>query len=412
LCPPYDVITPSQQQRLLDQSPYNIVRVELSRDESGDTEASNRYTRAAHSLQAWLSSGALAEEQRHAYYLMAHTFTWAGQSYLRHGLFSAVRLREWADGVVLPHEETFSGPKEDRFKLLTATAVNVSPVFMILREQPDALRNAWKAAEASTPVIDVTLNAERQQLWVVDDPVQVSAIAEQLEGRRLYIADGHHRYETALRYAQERTAAEQLPAEHPAQFVLSYIATIDDPGLVVFPTHRLVRGISAERAREAIESYGSAFTTESIALNGSAAELAGVQRQLDQRGRIQPTFGVLGTGDDHVTMVTLNDASVMERLAPFATPAWRALDVSVLQTMVLSALLPTHQERDASVTYWRDPVAAIEEVHNASADVAFLMSTPSVTAMADVADAGARMPEKSTYFYPKVPTGLVMRSIA
>ena len=412
LCPPYDVITPSEQQRLLEQSPYNIVRVELSRDEPGDTETSNRYTRAADTLRGWRESGALREESRHAYYLMAHSFSWAGQSYTRHGLFAAVRLREWADGVVLPHEETFSGPKEDRFKLLSATNVNVSPVFMVLREQPDALKNAWKAVHASNPIVDVTIAGERQQLWVVDDPTQVSNIAEQLEGRTLYIADGHHRYETALRYARERTAAEQLPAEHPAQFVLTYVATMDDPGLAVFPTHRLVRGVSAERVRELIDGYDSAFSTESVALDGSADGLAAVQRRLDDMGAGRPTFGVLGTGEDHVSLVTLIDPGAMEELASSAAPAWRGLDVSVLQTMVLDPLLPTHQERDASVAYFRDSVAALDEVQSGRAQVAFLMTTPSVSAMANVADAHARMPEKSTYFYPKVPTGMVMRSIA
>jgi uncharacterized protein (DUF1015 family) len=412
LCPPYDVISPTEQRRLLDQSPYNIVRVELSRDEPGDTATSNRYTRAAGALDGWRASGALVEDPRRGYYLMAHTFTWAGQSYTRHGMFAAVRLREWADGVVLPHEETFSGPKEDRFKLLSATNVNVSPVFMVLREQPAALKNAWSAARASSADVDVTLGGERQQLWIVDDPAQVGAIAEQLEGRTLYIADGHHRYETALRYAQERTAAEELPAEHPAQFVLTYVATMDDPGLVVFPTHRLVGGVSAQRAHEIIGSYGSAFSIESLALSGSSDGLGAVQQRIDELGRVKPTFGMIETGDDRVTLISLDDLGLMERLAPAAAPAWRGLDVSVLQTTILNALLPTHQERDASVTYSRDPAATLEEVRNGSVRVAFLMSTPSVTAMANVADARARMPEKSTYFYPKVPTGMVMRSIA
>jgi uncharacterized protein (DUF1015 family) len=412
LCPPYDVISSSEQHRLLERSPYNVVRVELSPGEPGDTETRNRYTRAEETLRGWRESGALSEESRHAYYLMAHSFSWAGQSYTRHGLFAAVRLREWADGIVLPHEETFSGPKEDRFKLLSATNVNVSPVFMVLREQPDALKNAWNAVRASNPSVDVTIAEEREQLWVVDDPTQVNDIAEQLEGRTLYIADGHHRYETALRYAQERTASEQLPAEHPAQCVLTYIATMDDPGLVVFPTHRLVRGVSAERARALIRDYGSAFSTESVALDGSAEGLADVQRRLDEMGSSRPTFGVFGTGEDHVTLVTLNDPAAMDRLASSAPSAWRGLDVSVLQTMVLDPLLPTHQERDASITYFRDPMAALDEVQSGRAQVAFLMSTPSVSAMANVADAHARMPEKSTYFYPKVPTGMVMRSIA
>jgi uncharacterized protein (DUF1015 family) len=412
LCPPYDVISSSEQQRLLEQSPYNIVRVELSREEPGDNETNNRYTRAAETLRGWRESGALREEPRHAYYLMAHSFAWAGQSFTRHGLFAAVRLREWADGVVLPHEETFSGPKEDRFKLLSATSVNVSPVFMVLREQSNALKNAWSTVRASHPDVDVTIAGERQQLWVVDDPAQVSDIAEQLEGRTLYIADGHHRYETALRYAQERTAAERLPAEHPAQFVLTYVATMDDPGLAVFPTHRLVRGVSAERVRQLISDYDSAFSIESVKLDNGADGLENVQRRLDEMGSVRPTFGVLGTGEDNVALVTLTDPGAMERLASSATPAWRALDVSVLQTMILDALLPTHQERDASVTYFRDSAAALDEVRSGRAQVAFLMSTPSVAAMANVADSRARMPEKSTYFYPKVPTGMVMRSIA
>ena len=411
LCPPYDVITPSQQQRLLDQSPFNIVRVELSRDEPGDTADRNRYTRAADLLRDWRAVGALVEEPRFAYYLSAHTFSWAGHSYTRHGVFSAVRLRPWSDGVVLPHEETFSGPKEDRFKLLSATNVNVSPVFMVLREQPEALKDAWAAAESASPTLDITMDDQRQRLWVVDDPAAVSAIAEQLEGRTLYIADGHHRYETALLFSEERSAAEQLPSEHPVHFVLTYIATMDDPDLVVLPTHRLVRDVSPQRVREIIGGYGAAMADESIALNDSEA-LSEAQRRLDALAQYAPSFGVISGDREDVTLYSLTDPTVMERLAPNAAPAWRALDVSVLQTLVLDPLLPTHQERDSSMRYTRDAGEALHDVRAGDVQVAFLMSTPLVSAMANVADAHARMPEKSTYFYPKVPTGLVMRSIA
>ncbi|HEX3244593.1 MAG TPA: DUF1015 domain-containing protein [Chloroflexota bacterium] len=411
LCPPYDVITPSERLRLLDQSPFNIVRVELSSDERGDTTDGNRYTRAADLLRDWRASGALFEEAHFAYYLSAHTFSWAGRSYTRHGLFSAVRLRPWADGVVLPHEETFSGPKEDRFKLLTATNVNVSPVFMVLRQQPEALMDAWTAAEASSPTLDISMDGQRQRLWLVDDPAVVSAIAEQLEGRTLYVADGHHRYETALLYSAERSAAEQLPPEHPVHFVLTYIATMDDPDLVVLPTHRLVRGVSPERVREIIRGYGAAMAPQSMALDDSMA-LSEAQRRLDALALDAPSFGVISADEGNLTLYSLTDPTVMERLAPNAPPAWRALDVSVLQTLVLDPLLPTHQERDASVMYTRDASEALHDIRAGDVQVAFLMSTPLVSAMANIADAHARMPEKSTYFYPKVPTGLVMRSIA
>jgi uncharacterized protein (DUF1015 family) len=412
LCPPYDVISPAEQQQLLDQSPFNIVRVELSREESSDDNSRNQYVRAAELIGQWRAAGALTDEQRPAYYLMAHTFSWAGQNYTRHGLFSAVRLHPWSDGVVLPHEETFSGPKEDRYKLLKATNVNVSPVFMVLREQPEALKQAWTAAEAKSAAVDVTLNGERHQLWVLDDPETVENIAEELEGRTLYIADGHHRYETALRYSVERSEAQRLDEDHPAHFVLSYIATMDDPGLVVLPTHRLIRGVSSENVRDVIRGYGSAFVSESVPLDSAAGGLKRTQQRIDELARERPTFGLIGFDARDVTIYSLSDSSVMEQLLPNAVSAWRALDVSVLQTLVLNPLLPTHQERDSSLTYTRDPELALASVRNGDAQAAFIMSTPSVPAMANVADARARMPEKSTYFYPKVPTGIVMRSIA
>ncbi|MFN0071513.1 MAG: DUF1015 domain-containing protein [Chloroflexota bacterium] len=412
LSPPYDVISPTEQQQLLDQSPFNIVRVELSRDEPDDSESTNRYTRAADLLRAWRASGALIEEPSPSYYLLAHTFEWDGAPYTRRGLFAAVRLHPWSDGQILPHEETFSGPKEDRLKLLNATQVNVSPVFMVLRQQPSVLSTAWSAAERSEPAMDIRTRNERQQLWVVNDAETLHAMAEQLDRQVLYIADGHHRYETALRYRDELMAVDPLGPAHPAQFVLSHIATMDDPGLLVLPTHRLVKGVHPERVRTELSSYGAAFTSESINLENPESAFDVAQKRLEELGRDRPAFGLLASDSNVITLYVLNDLEVLKLAAPRSVPAWRSLDVSALQTLVLDRILPTHHERDASITYARDPQVALDAVRSGICQVAFLMNTPSVRTMADVADARARMPEKSTYFYPKVTTGLVMRSIA
>lgn len=409
LCPPYDVISPAQQQQLLDSSPYNIVRVELGPDLPGDSGERNRYTRAAEALWAWQAEGALARDPRPAYYLVAHTFQHRGAAFTRRGVLAALRLQPWSAGRVRPHEETFSGPKEDRYRLLSCTRVNVSPVFTVYRHQPAALQAAWNQCERRAADVEIVAGRESQRLWVVDDPQMVRSIAAGLADEVQYIADGHHRYETALRYRDELAASGALTPDHPASCVLTYLVHAEDAGLVVMPTHRLVRDVAPARLHEVLESLVAGLELRRVPLGGQPSDEELVESLGDTDATV--SFGMVTAGEEGMLVLSVRDPGVMERAAPDKPPAWRSLDVAALQTLLLDPLLPTHHERDASITYSRDGSDAVAAVKRGDYQVAFIMGPPTVDEMAAVADADTRMPEKSTYFYPKVPTGLVLRRL-
>jgi uncharacterized protein (DUF1015 family) len=412
MCPPYDVISSADQERLIHGSPYNIVRVESGQSLGGDTAEHNRYTRAAELLHSWIAEDALSLENRPALYWLEHTFLWAGQCHTRRGVFAAVRLHPWSDRAVLPHETTFSGPKEDRYQLLDATKVNVSPVFMLHRFQGEALNQAVSQAQQATPVLDVTDGAERQTLWRIIDPAAIRDIQAEYASQTFYIADGHHRYETALRYQDTMLGDQSVPEDHPARFVLSYLVAMNDPGLVVLPTHRVVRTVEVGRIRAHIDAYGDAFSRESVSLSGEASELDRIVERLTAMSLSAPAFALVAHDAAEVEIIQLQRPDALAAALPHAPQALRDLDVTLLHSLVLNPLFPSDHDRESSISYVRDASDAVRAVKTGKCSAAFLLGAPSVLAMATVADSGARMPEKSTYFYPKVTTGLVMRSVA
>ncbi len=410
VCPPYDVISPAEHQALLERSARNVVRVELPEDLPG--QPGSRYDAAAGTLRGWEDDGTLVRDSQPAYYLHETQFAYDGRTHRRRDLIAALELQPWAAGAILPHERTMAGPKADRMALLRAANANVSPVWVMHREPLPALEAAWQAAESGEPAADFSLDGERHRLWVVDDPATVRGIqAAFSEGEPLYIADGHHRYETALAFRDE--AGTDLPA---ARATLAVVTWAGDPGLLVLPTHRLLSGLPSSLDAEELETrWSDAFHSEYYPVweGAPADQIDAFMKQVESSGRAGPSYGILGPDPETFAVLELRGRVVPEGSMPAdRSDAWKALDVSILHVLLVDPLVgQTGKPREEALTYTRDPVEAFRSVREGAAEVAFFLNPTRVDQVLAVADAGDRMPEKSTYFHPKPPTGLVIRDL-
>lgn len=396
IAPPYDVISESEQRALYERSAYNVVRIEYGErrpEDREDREGRDVYARAAADLAAWRASGVLAIDDSPAVYAYTQTFAHNGQTYARHAVFVALRLEPWEAGVVRPHERTLSNPKEDRMRLLRATRTQISPVYTLSRGVADAIPRL----DAGEVLYDVTADGQRHQVSAMRDAACVRRLAEAIQDRTLYIADGHHRYETALAYRHERGAT----GDAPEAFVLAAITDIDDAGLLILPTHRLVH---AQPPGDIIEQIAAEFDILPLSPGSESEALAEAPP-----GAI--VAAGLRAGESHLLLV--RDRTAVEAGMPVGEPAaWKSLDVNVLQYGILSRFgIDDKAVAAGALSYTQDAAVALGAVRTGSAGAAFLLRAMAASGMTAVADAGARMPQKSTYFYPKLPTGLVMRSL-
>lgn len=407
IAPPYDVISPAEQRALYERSTHNVVRVEYGEQSAGDTTSDNRYTRAARDLDAWRRTGVLIRDEMPAVYAYRQEFAWNGRRQTRAHYFATVRLEEWDKGIIKPHEHTLSGPKADRLDLLRATRMQISPVYCLYR--PKSARTAMPEIDG-VPLYDFDADSQRHRLSAISAAPDIAAIAAHLADCDVYIADGHHRYETALKYRDEcRAAAASWAGDEPENFVLMALTEAADPGLLVLPTHRLLTVPTLPV--DAVARIAVHFRVEAMASSGPLAEQA-----LAHAGAEGPTaFLAVGIKPGTTHLLTLEDRASIEKLMPAdQSDAWKRLDVSVLQYGILNHVFGIDDATLAvgtAVSYTQDPHVAEDAVATGRAKVAFLLNATPVEQVLAVADARGRMPQKSTYFYPKLPTGLVMNPL-
>jgi uncharacterized protein (DUF1015 family) len=404
IAPPYDVISPAQQQTLYEQSPYNVVRLEYGR-EQGD----ERYTAAATAIADWREQGVLRIDAAPSLYLYEQRFRRDGRAYRRRAVFGRVRLEPFERGVVRPHEFTLSGPKEDRLRLLRATRTQISPVYTLYRSDDDDPIAHLEMHEGAAAATDI--NGEQHLLAPITDAATQQRIAAFLASRTLYIADGHHRYETALRYRDERHAqASAWTGEEAENFVMAAMTPDSDPGLLILPIHRIVRRPLPPGSAERLQRY---FSIALLPENGPRGAGAALARLKEFAGR-RSAFVTAGLFPGRLALLTLRERTAVEALMPFGrSAAWRALDVNVLQYGVLDAVLGIGLDAIAAggaVEFSEDAREAVSEVAGGHAAAAFLLNPTRVEEVFAVADADDRMPQKSTFFYPKLGTGLVLNA--
>jgi uncharacterized protein (DUF1015 family) len=406
VAPPYDVIGRDEQGRLYETSPYNVVRLDLSRE-------SDRYGSASRTFQKWRESGALTRDPEPAFYVYAERYRLKdGDERERFGFFARLRLEEFASGKVLPHEKTLASAKADRLELQRACRANLSSIFGLYTDPGFALADATASAREAPSADFMDPAGIRHRLWRVSDPQVEGELERRLEDRVVYIADGHHRYETALRYRDEmRQETGRRQGDQPFDFVLAYLVNMEEPGLVVLPTHRMLRdlGVGTEAL---IDRLRACFRIEeSPKAEGAGAFL----EKLRPREASERRIGVVLRGLDRFVVLVTRDGDNDSRLS--GSTALRRLDVSLLHGLVLEgdgSILggEAHHEAEAGrLVYTKDEEEALQRVESGEFAVAFLLNPTRVSEVREVSEAGETMPEKSTYFYPKILTGLVFNSL-
>ncbi len=417
IAPPYDVLSPKQQQELYDMHPQNIVRLMLNKETPQDTPENNRYTRSAEFLREGLASGAFVQDDTPALYEYIQVFEHPldpAKSVSRRSLFVALKLEPYENGVVLPHEETHPKAKVDRLNLMRSTNANPEPIYGLYEDPTLTVGSSLEASRQGREPLRKAVypgvtapDAEQHLLYRHTDTCLLAELEEFFAARRIWIADGHHRYETGLNYQRERREAEGDPAGlKPYDFLLIGLSAFEDPGLVVLPTHRLVKNVSAQRMDELpllLERY---FQIEILSIEAGRAwikhQAQGVKR-----------FLIVLPGKSYA--LTLRDGSLMDNaMAGSHCEAWKNLDVTILQAFVLDRTLGISWQTLAhtpDVAYTRDEDEAVDKVQSGEWQISCVLQNPTVMEVRDVASAGDKMPQKSTFFFPKLWSGLVLRSL-
>jgi uncharacterized protein (DUF1015 family) len=410
VAPPYDVIDPALQQRLYDRSPFNVVRADFGKGEPGDTDESNRYTRAAGLMRDWASGGVLKQDTARSLYVCHQEYEVEGQRHTRKGFLARVRLEPFGQGRIFAHEETMPGPKEDRLKLMRATGMNLSPVFSLYPDEAGEVQELLdEAVRRSLPVEAADHLGTVSRLWPVTDQHVITQVTGLLGPKPVFIADGHHRYETSLRYLEERQAAGDVANdEAPANFTLMMLVGMSDPGLLILPTHRLISGIPAvtgEKLRELLAGY---FAVETVGTGAGAARDCWDLIEADGSQNVLG-FGTVADGGWHVARLT--DPAAMDALAKDHSPDWRGLAVSILHVLVLNKLVPERLGATPKCEYVHLVREVTDAVTAGRCQLAALVPPATMGHVERIAGHLEKMPPKSTYFYPKLLTGLVFNPL-
>ncbi|MDQ2731472.1 MAG: DUF1015 domain-containing protein [Armatimonadota bacterium] len=387
VAPPYDVISPEEQQALYDLSPHNIVRLELG--QRSPEAQSDPYEAAASLLHEWMHSGVLTRSVKPGFIIYRQTYQLPGGSqHTRTGFFAEVQLEEFSTGIIRPHEETFAGPKEDRLRLLRACRANLSPIFGLYPDHPDVSRTLAAAASAAPDADFLDTKGIRHQMWSLQDSAACETITSSLAESHILIADGHHRYETALAYRKERRESGN---SHWPQRALFVLVSMGDSGLVVLPTHRVLRRVNASTLDGWQGRLGGATVLP------IPSDVESIEAALKPEG-----------GESRFVLV-LPDGCHLLKYGPGQGSPLDCLDVSRLHREVLPAVAGSGDPHELDIEYTQDAGLALDRVREGRAAAALLVNPTPVEKVNLVASTGDRMPEKSTYFYPKLSTGLVLR---
>jgi len=400
ICPPYDVISEELQQQLYASSPFNAIRLELPLE-------SDPYAAAASRLGEWLLDGELQHDPVPAIYPYFQTFQDSeGNWHTRSGFFAAMRLHEFAEKKVLPHEKTLSGPKADRINLFRKTKTNISSIFGLYADESKTADRVLKAfTETHEPIIDALFQEVRNQLWRITDPALIEQLQQSLLQRSVYIADGHHRYETGVNYRNECAAANPIHTGHePYNFILTYLANIYDEGLLIFPIHRLVHtldGFDAAGLKARLQEF---FTVTEL------QDRAALKTFLEHE-QSSYTYGVVTSGNVYGISLNRDPSPLFDPARP---EALKSLGLVLLHDLVLGRLLgisPEAMAKQTNLVYVKDDREVFEAVAAGRIQVGFVVKPTTVEQVLAVSETGEVMPQKSTFFYPKLMTGLLFNPL-
>jgi uncharacterized protein (DUF1015 family) len=414
VCPPYDIISPAEQQDLYRKSPYNVIRLEFGLASPGDTEEDNRYTRAAAALEDWSRTNVLNQDREPVFYIYEMEYRFGEAVKKLRGFICLVRIEDYDSGVVKPHETTLSGPKTDRLNLLRACKASFSQIFSLFSD-PQGKVSEVLAKVRTRPELEVrSSDSVVHRTWSLNDRNDIETIVREMADQQIFIADGHHRYDTALNYRNERRAAAgSFSGEEGYNYVAMFLAPMEDPGLTILPAHRALFNLANFDPRRFEDDLNCYFNIERIDFDrkSEAKDLRTVLDTMAHRADRAHVFGMRVKGERSYYLLTLRNEADMDALLPAKSPAYRRLDVSILHHLIIDKLLGIKMETHKlglNIEYIKDAEEADKRVHDGAVELVFFMNPTKVREVKEVAAAGERMPQKATYFYPKLLTGLVM----
>ena len=412
ICPPYDVISPSLHEDLHNRNDFNFIRLEDAKQFPDDTATGNKYTRTAATLAQWLNQKILVPENMPAIYLHDHYFRLQGKDHMRRGIITRVRLEEWEKMIIRPHEGILSAAKEDRQNLLRALKVNTSPVLMMYQDPERKIVAALAKETGKKPVIDTTIpEDDRHKVWAVTDPAVISLIAGVMAQQPFYIADGHHRYTSALTYRREQIAANPgLSRDDVVNFVMTTLVDFADPGLIILAPHRVIKGLTKNVLAELVRQLGAYFEITELPAN-TADAWQKLDAAMSQSDGIR--LGLFGPGTDKFYALKLRDEAVSAEIMPQQSDIYRHLDVSVLDHVILNKILGLSIDGSTEdrVSFSHDREASVKEIVEGKQQLVFFLKPVRPELIKMVSDANEKMPRKSTYFYPKAPAGIVVNPL-
>ena len=397
VCPPYDVISPEEQEAYHNLHPFNFIHIILSKDKESDHKADNKYTRAKKNYDEWIQKGILVEDSKPCLYYYKQEYTIRGQKYSRLGFISLMKLEDPKDSKVFPHENTHSKAKEDRLRLWSTLKANLSPIFVCFSDKTKKVQKIFvQKVSLSKPFIDVVDNDRvRHILWRLDDPALIEEIKDSLLDQHLFIADGHHRYEVALEYRRHRLSElSKSNGQEPFNYVMTYFTNMDSSDLMIFPMHRIIRKLTAH-----MDFLGEFFRIDRVKTKEDLLII------LAKAGQNEHAFGLYTR--EGIKLLRLKNRLMIDDIVKEGSKEFRHLDATILKYFILDRL----NIKSDDIMYTKDLHEATGLVDESKADASFIMNPVKIQQLKAIALNGERMPPKTTYFYPKVLSGLTVYRI-
>ena len=416
ITPPYDVISEKERDDYYQLHPDNIIRLILSKDLPGDDQSNNKYTRSAESFYTWRKEEILKEEAEPAIYIYAQEFTMSGKEYIRRGFISLVKLEDFQTGEIYPHEHTLAKPKEDRMNLMKACNANLSQVFTFFEDE-DAKISSFlhKVSEGDTDIDFTDIYGVKNSLWAIKDKAVIEELIVQMKDRALFIADGHHRYETALFYRDlvKGTEKEQDSNEDsPADYIMMMCVSMEDPGLVILPTHRLARNIENLDPEKVKSSLNEIFDIGDL---GSDCDAETLEQKLSEDSHKHKIAMYIGESDKKFYILTLRDEKLLDPILTGEYIEWKSIDTGILHGVIFDKALGIQAKnisKSENVKYNQGVEDSVAKVNAGEYQIAFFLNPTKIGQIKDIATKRHKMPPKATYFYPKLMTGMVVRHIS
>jgi uncharacterized protein (DUF1015 family) len=418
VAPPFDVISEQEQIQFHERHPQNIVRLTLGKITENDTSSDNRYTRAAGCLNRWFSDDIILFDEKPAFYLTSMEFSFEGNRVTRYGLIGLIRLEPFEKGIILPHERTFSKVKSERLELMKTCHANFSPIFSLFSDEENRIGNKLMHVvhNKSADNVFTDKSGQKHRLWRITDNSIHQYISDALKDKKIFIADGHHRYETALNYRNWLSARTSgFRDNHPANYVMMYLCSMEDPGLVVLPAHRMLNEIPVEKRESLIQKAKNYFDIKTLPYNDNQHK-ENLSRFISilKSNASKHCIGVCMKDRPELHLLILKPG-VMEKMFGDELPeVIRNIDVTVLTRLIFMELLGFDQARldnEQLIAYSSIIEDAVNAVSAGRHDIAFILNPTKIQQVRDIANAGLIMPRKATYFFPKVITGQVMNSL-